>query len=77
MPRNASHDRKYALVRDTFFSQSIDELFALGSPSRPLAPFAGMRVTGWPVATVVRGQVVMRDDEVLGTPRGRLVRFAG
>lgn len=39
-------------------------------------PFAGMRVTGWPVATVVRGTVVMRDDEVLGTPRGRLVRFA-
>lgn len=39
-------------------------------------PFAGMRVVGWPVATVVRGAVVMRDDEVLGTPRGRLVRFA-
>ena len=40
-------------------------------------PFAGMRVTGWPVATVVRGAVVMRDDEVQGAPRGRLVRFAG
>lgn len=39
-------------------------------------PFAGMRVTGWPVATVVRGAVVMREDEVLGTPGGRLVRFA-
>ena len=38
-------------------------------------PFAGMRVTGWPVATIVRGQVVMRDDEVLGPPRGRLVEF--
>ena len=40
-------------------------------------PFNGMRVTGWPVATVVRGGVVMRDDEVLGTPQGRLVRFRG
>ena len=39
-------------------------------------PFAGMRVVGWPVATVVRGAAVMRDDEVLGAPRGRLVRFA-
>jgi dihydroorotase len=39
-------------------------------------PFAGMQVTGWPVATIVRGQPVMRDDTVLGTPRGRLVRFA-
>ncbi len=40
-------------------------------------PFDGMRVMGWPVATVVRGAVVMRDDEVLGTPQGRLVRFRG
>ena len=40
-------------------------------------PFAGMVVRGWPVATVVRAQVVMREDEVLGEPAGRLVRFAG
>ena len=40
-------------------------------------PFAGMEVTGWPVATIVRGQAVMREDEVLGSPGGRLVAFAG
>ena len=40
-------------------------------------PFAGMAVSGWPVATVVRGVVAMRDDEVLGAPSGRLVRFRG
>jgi dihydroorotase len=40
-------------------------------------PFDGMMVTGWPVATVLRGTAVMREDEVLGTPRGRLVAFAG
>jgi dihydroorotase len=40
-------------------------------------PFAGMAVTGWPVATVIRGNVVMREDEVIGTPLGRLVRFRG
>jgi dihydroorotase len=39
-------------------------------------PFAGMAVTGWPVATIVRGVTVMRDDEIIGTPTGRLVRFA-
>ena len=39
-------------------------------------PFAGQEVTGWPVATIIRGQTVMRDDEVLGEPIGRLVRFA-
>ena len=38
-------------------------------------PFAGLRVTGWPVATILRGMTVMREDTVIGTPRGRLVRF--
>ena len=38
-------------------------------------PFDGMQVTGWPMATLVRGQIVMREDEVQGTPQGRLVRF--
>ncbi len=38
-------------------------------------PFAGMRVTGWPVATILRGRAVMRDDAVTGAPRGRLVQF--
>ncbi len=38
-------------------------------------PFAGMQVMGWPVATVVRGRVVMREDEVLGEAGGRLVVF--
>jgi dihydroorotase len=40
-------------------------------------PFAGMKITGWPVATIIRGATVMREDEVIGSPRGRLVRFAG
>jgi dihydroorotase len=40
-------------------------------------PFAGMAVTGWPVATIIRGHTVMRDDEVLGEPIGRLVSFGG
>ena len=40
-------------------------------------PFAGKTVTGWPAATIVRGRVVMRDDEVQGTPVGKLVRFRG
>jgi dihydroorotase len=38
-------------------------------------PFAGMAVKGWPVATIVRGATVMREDEVLGRPIGRLARF--
>ncbi len=38
-------------------------------------PFAGKRVTGWPVMTIVRGRVVMRDGEVSATPQGRRVVF--
>jgi dihydroorotase len=38
--------------------------------------FAGMSITGWPKMTVIRGQVAMREDEVLGAPMGRPVRFA-
>ena len=39
-------------------------------------PFDGRQVVGWPVATVVRGQVVMREDTLLGTPIGAPLRFA-
>jgi dihydroorotase len=34
-----------------------------------------MQVTGWPKATVIRGNIVMREDEVLGQPLGQPVRF--
>ena len=40
-------------------------------------PFAGMDITGWPVATIIRGRAVMREDEVLGAPQGKLVKFYG
>jgi dihydroorotase len=39
------------------------------------SPFAGMRVTGWPVATVVRGGIVMREGALQGEPAGTPVRF--
>ncbi|MBN8524957.1 MAG: dihydroorotase [Planctomycetes bacterium] len=38
-------------------------------------PFHGMRVTGWPMATIVRGETVMRDGQLLGTARGRPMGF--
>jgi dihydroorotase len=38
-------------------------------------PFDGLTVSGWPVATVVHGQVVMQDGEIIGNPKGQLVRF--
>jgi dihydroorotase len=38
-------------------------------------PFDGMAITGWPVATIIRGRVVMRDDEVIAPGGGQPVRF--
>ncbi|MBL8466224.1 dihydroorotase [Methyloversatilis discipulorum] len=38
-------------------------------------PYDGMAITGWPIHTVVRGQVVVRDEELQGTPRGQTSRF--
>ncbi|MDD2875910.1 MAG: dihydroorotase [Acidiphilium sp.] len=39
------------------------------------SPFAGERVTGWPVMTVIGGAVVMRENVVQDEPVGRMVTF--
>ena len=39
-------------------------------------PFDGMKTKGWPVATILRGQVVMRDFAAAGPARGAPLRFA-
>ncbi len=39
------------------------------------SPFSGFEVRGWPVATIVRGRVCMREGELLGNPSGEPVRF--
>jgi dihydroorotase len=38
-------------------------------------PFDGFEARGWPVATLIRGRVVMRDDEILEPHAGAPVRF--
>ena len=38
-------------------------------------PFDGMKTKGWPVATILRGQVVMRDFAATGAALGQPVRF--
>lgn len=39
-------------------------------------PFDGFEAKGWPVATIVRGKIVMRDDEIVRPGEGEPVRFA-
>lgn len=41
----------------------------------PWTPFDGMEVMGWPKMTIIRGHIVMRDDELQGAPVGQPVRF--
>jgi dihydroorotase len=38
-------------------------------------PFDGFEAQGWPMATIIRGRVVMRDDEVVAPHLGEPVRF--
>ena len=39
-------------------------------------PYDQMQVTGWPVATLIAGQVVMRDKQILGSPSGQAFQFS-
>ena len=38
-------------------------------------PYDGMTVTGWPIHTVIRGQMVVRDEQLMGSPQGKTIRF--
>jgi dihydroorotase len=69
----AGYDADFTLV-DMKRQRKIEESWIV-SPCG-WTPFAGMDITGWPTATIVRGKAVMREDEVLGSPSGKLVRFA-
>ena len=38
-------------------------------------PFDGMEAKGWPMATIIRGQVVMRDGALVAPSQGQPIRF--
>jgi dihydroorotase len=38
-------------------------------------PFAGVEAKGWPMATIVRGRIVMRDGELPAAAIGEPIRF--
>jgi len=38
-------------------------------------PYDGKAITGWPVHTVVRGHVIVRDETLAGQPQGEALRF--
>ena len=38
-------------------------------------PYDGKTVTGWPIHTVIRGQMVVRDEALVDTPKGQRIGF--
>jgi dihydroorotase len=38
-------------------------------------PFDGMEAKGWPIATVIRGRTVMRDDVLIAPATGEAIGF--
>ena len=43
------------------------------SSAQPFSPFDGMKLTGWPVTTVIRGKVVFRDGKTVGNLEGKFI----
>jgi dihydroorotase len=39
-------------------------------------PFDGMKVTGWPTHTIIKGQIIMQDDVVIHPHQGEPINFA-
>ena len=39
------------------------------------SPYLNKKVTGWPVATILRGKVIMQDDQLIGDPIGEVISF--
>ncbi|MFC7475454.1 dihydroorotase [Dankookia sp. GCM10030260] len=69
----AGYDADFTIV-DMKQRRTIEESWIV-SPCG-WTPFAGHACTGWPVMAILRGTVAMREDEVIGAPRGQGVRFA-
>ena len=65
-------DADYSLV-DLGASRVIDEDWLTAKCG--WSPFTGRQVTGWPAVTVIRGEIVMREDELIGEARGEPLRF--
>ena len=38
-------------------------------------PYDGMKVKGWVRHTILRGNCVMEDDEILSKPLGQMIKF--
>lgn len=78
---STNHARTYGLAKKGSIAIGMDADIAIWDPQRQVTisqsrlhhgsdytPYEGIAVTGWPVTTILRGQVVIRDGELAGKP---------
>ena len=68
----AGNDGDFTVVDLGAKRQILDEDMANRSG---WTPFHGREVTGWPIATIIRGHIVMRDGELASPPVGQPLKF--
>jgi len=80
---STNHARIYGLTTKGSIAPGYDADITLWDPNRRVTitqslmehgadytPWEGVKVTGWPAMTILRGQTVMREGEVLGAKTG-------
>lgn len=78
---STNHARTYGLTKKGAIAIGMDADIAIWDPKREVTisqsllhhgsdytPYEGIQVTGWPVTTILRGQVVVRDGALVGKP---------
>ncbi len=68
----AGYDADFTVV-DLKAKRTIEEAWVVSRSG--WTPFAGRKVTGWPVGTIVRGRRVMWDGEIATLAHGHPIRF--
>jgi dihydropyrimidinase len=83
---STNHARTYGLAGKGSIAIGYDADIALWDPARKATlsqaglhhgadytPYEGIEITGWPVATMLRGRFIVRDGALLGDTSGRYV----
>ena len=84
---STNHARIYGLTRKGSIAIGYDADIVLWDPNRretirqeilhhgaDYTPWEGFEVLGWPVTTILRGEIIAQDGRILGTPgQGRIV----
>ena len=69
----AGYDADFTIV-DMAKSRTIED--SMMQSRTGWTPFHGQTVKGWPIGTIIRGNRVMWEDEILGEAQGEPVRFS-